>query len=927
MHPLFKKPATFKKHALALAVLSSVGALSLPTFAQEVSQTNTAEDDVIEQIVVSGFRSSLIKAKDLKRDALGSQDSIVAEDIADFPDLNLAESLQRIPGVTITREAGEGRQISLRGLNADFTQVQLNGMEALGTSSSAMDSRGTTNTSRSFDFNIFASELFNQIDVKKSYSADMDEGGIGGTVALHTAKPFDYDGFKGAVSVQAGQNSLTEDTSPRIAALVSNTWDKFGALFSIAYSNRDTSEQGYNTYRWRPRTDQGSDISSLSEADQAAVESGDLRFSRGSRYSQFNSDQTRTGATVALQYRPNSDLSFGIDALYGKLESDRKEYHLQNRGSSSTALGCTGPDYDDGSRYFCSELVDLEYNGNNEVIYSQWANAALHSESRSQTTETEITQVVLNADWVVNDDLSLSGLVGTMSSDYTSNSAKVYLESFADMTIDYRDDRFYGNNSYIGDYDPTDINEFRYHEVDLAENEVNNSFDVAKLDADYALNDQSSLKFGVSMKQFEHESGDVQTANVLRSEWQSGEISDIVDASYTFVNDNHEKQSWLSVDVDGVLDSFSVNRDLAASPTPDKVEEETQAAYAVYELDMLLGDSELRANVGLRYYNTEINSSGLVNGAEYVTVTREYDGVLPAMNVAWYATDNLVVRGSAGKNLTRPTLGSLSVSGTVNTDPLSGSSGLNIGAGNPALEPFETLNMEVGVEYYFDEVGYVSMSHFRKDIENFIARTTVNIPYGDTGYPLALIEGTVDENGNPQTPDTLYNFSQPQNLDDSDFSGWEFGVQRDFDFLPAPFDNFGAIANYTFADGDSLHNILVDGETVQVTRPFYGLSEHTYNFTLYFETETWGARVSTAHRDDYLVTVETSSSDQDEAGFHGSTYWDFSAFYNVNDALKVSVEGVNLTNEREEQYSDSDDRLYNTTVSGRTFYVGFTYVM
>ena len=184
---------TFKKHVLAASIISVLGSVSSAAVAQE-----QASADDIEKIEVSGFRSSLIKAKDLKKDALGTQDTILAEDIADFPSLNLAESLQRVPGVTITREAGEGRQISLRGLNADFTQVQLNGMEALGTSSSPMDSRGTTNNSRSFDFNIFASELFNQIDVKKSYSADMDEGGIGGTVGLHTAKPFDYDGFKGA---------------------------------------------------------------------------------------------------------------------------------------------------------------------------------------------------------------------------------------------------------------------------------------------------------------------------------------------------------------------------------------------------------------------------------------------------------------------------------------------------------------------------------------------------------------------------------------------------------------------------------------------------------------------------------------------------------------------------------------------------------
>ncbi|MEI8654930.1 TonB-dependent receptor plug domain-containing protein [Pseudoalteromonas sp. Hal273] len=235
---------------LATAIMSSLGASNY-VYAEQSAQTE------VEEIDVQGYRNSLLKAKDLKRNAVGAQDSIVAEDIADFPDLNLADSLQRVPGIAITREGGEGRQISLRGLGPNFTQVQLNGMEALGTSSSAMDSRGSVSRSRAFDFNIFASELFQRVDVKKSFSAEMDEGGIGGTVGLHTAKPFDFDGFNTALSGQLGDNSQTDDVSPRVAALISNTWDdKFGALFSIAYSKRDVNEQGYNTYRWRKKMHQ-----------------------------------------------------------------------------------------------------------------------------------------------------------------------------------------------------------------------------------------------------------------------------------------------------------------------------------------------------------------------------------------------------------------------------------------------------------------------------------------------------------------------------------------------------------------------------------------------------------------------------------------------------------------------------------------------
>lgn len=183
---MFKKSTV--SFAAMVASLMATGAWASDAV-PEVIQTADVQATEVEAIEVVGFRNSLARARALKRDAVGARETILAEDVARFPDLNLAEALQRIPGVTITRDGGEGRQISLRGLGSDFAQVQLNGMEALGTSSSAMDSRGALNRSRAFDFDIFASELFNRVDVMKSFSADMDEGGIGGTVGLMTPKP------------------------------------------------------------------------------------------------------------------------------------------------------------------------------------------------------------------------------------------------------------------------------------------------------------------------------------------------------------------------------------------------------------------------------------------------------------------------------------------------------------------------------------------------------------------------------------------------------------------------------------------------------------------------------------------------------------------------------------------------------------------
>ena len=909
-----------KHFAIKTLALTIIGALSsAPTLS--LAQTDTLNGD-IETIEIKGFRGSLLQAKDLKRNALGTQDSIIAEDIADFPDLNLADALQRIPGVAITREGGEGRQISLRGLGADFTQVQLNGMEALGTSSSAMDSRGSISRSRAFDFNIFASELFNRVDVNKSFSADMDEGGIGGTVNLVTAKPFDYDGFKGAISGQVGQNTLADGTSPRIAALISNTWGDFGALASIAYSKRNTNEQGFNTYRWRLQNADGSDISALSQEDQDAVNSGDLRFSRGSRYSSFENEQTRIGATVALQYRPNSNFRVGFDGLYGVLDNDRDEFHLQSRGSSSTALGCSGPSYSniqaEANAPICSSLVDIQYNAGNEVIYSRFENSPIHSESRQQYADTTLTQMVLNSEWNITDSFTLKALIGHSNSDFETGSTKVYLESFGDQTIDYTKDRFYGVNTY--GYDVTDVNEFRYHEIDLEEDQISNSFDIAKIDTIYMLDTAGTITAGMSLKNFKNEAWENKTENILRTDWEQGNVSDIVDPSLTYTYTGHQEQQWLAIDVPGVLNAYGINSNLPQANYSNQVEEETLGGYLQYEFVADFANGFLRGNIGARYYNTNISSIGIVNN-ELTEVTQDYSGVLPTLNLAWEATDNLVIRASIGRNVTRPSLAALNATGTVQNDPNS-TNGLSISAGNPGLTPFESTNFETAIEYYFDEVGYASVAYFTKSIDNFIVTNTTSLAYGDTGYSLSFL-GDVDASGNPQTADTIYTVIQPINTDKSEISGYEIAFQRDLDFLPDPLNNFGLIVNYTYADGEALYR-NVGNTGVDEYKSFPGLSEHSGNFTLYFEQESWGARISAAYRSDYISNV-SSNSDEDERGFHATTYVDFSAFYNLSEQLKVTIEGTNLTDVKEEQYSDSADRLYNATENGRTFYLGATY--
>lgn len=894
-----------QKTAVALAVITALGA-AFSAGAQQSNQTKADETEVIE---VKGFRDSVIKAKDLKREAMVAQDSIVAEDIADFPDQNLADSLQRVPGIAITREGGEGRQISLRGLGPDFTRVQVNGMEALGISSSPMDSRGAVGRSRAFDFNIFASELFNQIDVKKSYSAEQEEGGIGGTVNLRTAKPFDYDGFQGAVGGQLGTNTNADETNPRLVGMVSNTWGKFGALVSVAYSQKNSQEMGYNTYRWRQvRATNG--ISSTVDADTAAkAAAGSLWFARGNRYSVWNNDQERLGLTSSLQYRPSDDLKFALEYMYGKLENTLDEHHISTGGASSTALGKI------------EELKYIDNNGDLEAVYARFSNSTIQTENRADYNESVFNQITLNSDWQITDKLGAKFQFGTSTSDYDQPRVdKVNLIRTGGITTDFTQDRFYGVNTY--DFDPAAMSGWAVKDLYFREDYIATDFDNIKADFDYSLDDAGVIAFGLNTKSFKNsgdnreDSGYVQSkATPLNSGVKT--ISDAVTSVYNV----HPNMSWRQADV-AALQAFygiadlKLGSDKIIQTNSYTVEEDTDAAYATYSWDSTIGGKNLRGSIGTRYYKTDLTSRGISKGLP-VEIARDYSGMLPSLNLVYELEDDLLLRFGASKNLTRPSLSAISVS--ANVAQMTGSPGEvgKITVGNPDLKPFESVNLDLALEKYYEGVGSLSAAVFKKDIDNFIVTEVTTVKYSDTGLPASLLP-------NGATMDSLFDVTSPQNSDSSTIKGAELAFQRDLDFLPAPFNQMGVIANYTWVDGTTLYrNVQGSGQTQE--KSFPGLSKQSYNMTLYYEAEKFGARISAAHRDDYISVVEGGLRDEDERGFHATTFVDFSAFYQLSENLKLTVEAINMTNQREEQYSDSNDRHYNTTTSGRTYTAGFSY--
>ena len=873
-------------------------------------------DEPATEVVVKGFKDSLKSAHDIKRRAVGTVDVIVADDIAAFPDLNLAESLQRIPGITITRDAGEGRQIALRGLGADFTRTQLNGMEVLTNTASGMDNRGAVSRSRSFDYSMFASELFDRITVSKSYTADQDEGGIGGTVQLQTAKPFDYKGFEAVLSAKAQYNTNVDSkVTPRLVGLISNRWGDFGALLSVAYSENDSNEYGYRAYGWgqihvnAANVGAGVDPTTASRLESTSTAT-QLFAPQSDTYSSWYTHRSRFGSTLALQWEPSDTFKMGLDGLFSKLNNQRHDYSLTTSGNNSLTGNLTG-----------TQVVQSAVVQGNTLISATYSGVDLRTEENLDNDSTIFGQLGLHASWRATDKLSFTALIGTSKSDYEQPVFdKVFLES--PNHTETVDDRPTMPHNVYGGSSLTDPASWQLMRMDTQESAIITKYDNAKLDSKYVVNDWSWLTVGVAYKKFDN-GGYTRNNKVFHNTVVGTTSTDtVIPDAYKSLFPYKSIAPYIVGDVNLVYPYIGQTRDLSnaflSAGTNYHEIETTNAAYIQYNLDKDIAGFRVRANAGARYYQTRLESAGTLNTGTTlspVDVKHTYSGWLPAFNVAVDLTPNLVARLDANRDVSRPALGDMAATGSITTAPFGGT----LSVGNPDLKPFQADSVEGSLEYYQGKVGYASIGFFWKNMKEWISTSTIQESYAATGYPASFLLPGQD----PAT--TPYTVNTPVNVPYGKISGIEVAYQRDFDFLPAPFNQLGFVGNATYADGSA--PVIISG--VSYTLPLLNLSKYTANGTLYYETPVWGVRISDAYRDKYLDGNGTAGNIGDF--IKATNNVDFQAHYNLSHNLKLIAEGINLTNQHIIQYvngtnyGDGVKRTEVNTSAGSTWTLGLTY--
>ena len=764
---------------MAEGVALALGAtMAMPAVAQD--------DDVIEEIVVTGIRGSLMQSADIKRNSRGVVEAITAEDIGKFPDTNLVESLQRITGVSIDRARGEGQKVTVRGFGPEYNLVTLNGRQMPTHGGGSGDQQN-----RSFDFADLAAEAVSAVEVYKTSNAGLPTGGIGSTINIKTTKPLEVRDRVLTFGVKAVNDTSTEtgdSWTPEISGIYSDTFadGTFGIALTAIYQQRDTGVENANGRGWLPLQGdaQCCDWSGASgpaiwggvpnDANQVnRTTSPDelYSFNQQLQYRREEFSRTRTNGQLTLQWQPTDSVRATLDYTRAQHELDRSFQDISAWFLTSQNAGVQ------------SEWTDGPVAGPIEYTEFYGAGGAdLPMGSGLDSVKNTLSSVGFNVVWDATDRL-------TLEFDYHDSNSKAEpnsdLGSSMSLAITDPDGRarasgFYGNDLPIlqidhqsgGAISPDDMliggsvftNEL--NDMDIAQAKIAGSFD---------LSDIASINFGVQATDVDNRFA---SSTTQRDTWGGvgapGDISDLLSPAsmagwYDEIGGSGDERRWVQLFTWDTRALIQRARELAAqgvvvsNPTTvpgdcgdgfcpnsnfssdKRTQEEQIAAYAQVELDLLWGNMPVSLDVGLRYEETDVASQALVpvyTGVQWIT-SNEF-GAIQALNPDGTVNqsftsltgsyDNLLPNVDFNIEFIEDVLFRASYSKTIgrpNYDAIQG--GLTVGecrafgcfanSGDPALNPLESDNLDFSFEWYYSEGSYAAVGYFHKDVKNFIGST------------------------------------------------------------------------------------------------------------------------------------------------------------------------------------------------------------
>ncbi|MET4897060.1 TonB-dependent receptor [Sphingomonadaceae bacterium jetA1] len=853
---------------------------ALTDAAPTTDATEVAKAGGNDDIVVTGYSSSLSHALEEKRKASNVADVVRADDIGKFPAQNIAEALQRVPGVSIVRDRGEGVFVRVRGLGANFQVVTLNG-RSVAVNENVRDSG---QSGRQFRFDTLPSELVSAVEVVKSPRADLDEGGIGGIVNLRTFRPFDLKEPLLNLSANVSAPLLAHKANPRLSGLANwvNDSGTFGALFGAVYDERTTRQDRITGVGWADgRIDANGD---------GTLDSSTILVPTSARPTLEREDRQRIGLNGAIQWKPDDRFELNVDALWSRLNIHYDEL-TYSADFSNTSAGKMVP----GTAVVTNGVLTAGTVQTSTQIgretsnlrYSNWligTNGRWHADGWTVSTDISIGRAVSNTPSPIY-RYRLLGPVGNVAFDFGKVGGRLPTLQFQSADL-----------SQPGTLPGRRI---EYRVNDSIDNERAAKFDVVR-DLDGIV---TALRAGVKAEKRDRDYNrrDINfTGGIAGQRFDAGFFDPFPVSGFLKGVDGDLPRSWLMPNGGAFLGAATGVDSLLAGPLTrgDRrnsydIAERILSGYAMANFTVPLGGITLRGDVGVRFASTRQTSSGYAdNGRIAVPVSyrRDYDNWLPSLNLVGELTDRLQLRFAASKVITRPSLADLAPRLTINSNPTV----LTAVGGNPQLAPFQAWQYDGTAEWYFAPGSALIGAVFYKDITTFVFQQTRDFVLDGANYRLTA----------------------PQNGGDAYVGGFEIAYQQLFRSLPAPFDGLGTQINYTHtsskgtyaaAGGGTMRDALVD------------VARDTFNVTAFYEKGPFGARTSYSWRGKVLRDVGGAGLAANNDSPFGSL--DFDMSYAVRPNVTLVVQGINLAGGRQWQYV-RDDRFAGYTDYGTTLIAG-----
>lgn len=852
--PVHRKPS---RPALGVVALAAIAALSANAVAQE-------QDPNVQVVEVHGLRASAEKAQDIKQNADQIVDSIVADDIGKLPDVNVAEALQRISGVQISRNRGEGDRVQVRGLQQ--VQTLLNGRDVF-----------TAGRERGLAMQDIPAELLAGADVYKTPTAQQEEGGIGGIIDLRTRRPFDFAGSKVAGTVKVTHADLVKKTNDEGSLLLSNRWHlqsmgDFGALFSVTGGQRD----------FRSDSEGMGSPALIQDGSNAYASSGqNLTYETGAR--------NRLGSTVSLQWRPNVRSEYTADFNHSEVKNKSDVYGFY--GSPFWANYSNGQ----GHLWPVAGTVVLDDKGNFQA--GQFWGASMNTWASAADDKTSLDHLAVAGKWHLSDNLLLRTDLSHANSVFNYNYDELDLGTWADSSTYTYDLRTKLPSAYPSSTFLTDPSHYWANRNVVYLEHDNGKESAVNGDLEWSRDEGiiSRIRTGVRFSDRKAVALQTQSIDNIYANGQTGAISGATPGLESMVGlipydnlldragDGTIPRQWLGVTNSDWLRNLPAVRGEFGLSVPQfdpnssfDFRERSSALYVMSDLDTAVAGMPLTGNVGVRAVQVKSDRSFTLNAVPRTERFTDND-VLPSMNLRLGLTNDVVARVSLSKVVTRPnfdqlTPGYTSINNNDHTAWL----------GNPNLRELSARQADTSLEYYYSKSGNVYAAAFYKKLSNFIQ-------YASSQQAIPGLD-----------PNTLYTVTSFQNGEDGDVRGAEFGGQiffQDVPWAPNWLSGFGMQANFTVVNSSAPSPIAGQGRA-----PLQGLSRNSYNLVGMYDHGGFSARVAYNYRSSYNDGLTTyypgtdGTTAQTPITAKGYGMVDAYLSYAISDHLKVALEANNITN-------------------------------